>query len=264
MRRLALLLATSVLGAGCTVSTDDDGYSYCVDADRTITVEWPSFRLANGALAGCRDAGVAYVDIYMNDQRVNGPAGGGWNCADGGATITYVPMGNHLVTVEGIASDGATILLRDERTVTPYECGDTLVGMQPSEGTFELAYYFTPVNTCNAGSYMFFSVYDTIAGTIAAQVDEASANPFVYACGAPIQFLLPTGSFSLTRTEESVYSGGAWIPSAANCSATSFGIDPAALSVLEVPLVDSASFCPASAASPASRRAPKAPATTLP
>ncbi|ABC80439.1 hypothetical protein [Anaeromyxobacter dehalogenans] len=264
MRRLALLLAASTLGAGCTVSTDDGGY-YCVDADRTMTIEWPSFLLANGAQADCRGAGVAYVDIYMNDQRVQGPVSGGWNCGDGGATITYVPAGTHLVTVEGIAADGSTILLRDERSVTPYDCGDTRVPVQPAEGTFDLAYSFTPTNVCTAGSYMFFSVYDAIAGTIAAQVDETSANPALYACGDPITFVLPAGAFTLTRTEESVYSGGAWLPTAANCNATSFNVTPAALSTVSVPLADSSAFCPArTAAPPPARRAPKGPATTLP
>lgn len=266
MRRLALLLAASALVAGCTVSTDNGGYS-CVDADRTMTIEWPSFLLANGAQAGCRDAGVAYVDIYMNDQRVQGPVSGGWNCSDGGATITYVPAGTHLVTVEGIASDGSTILLRDERNVTPYDCGDTRVGVQPAEGTFDLAYSFTPTNVCTAGSYMFFSVYDAIAGVVAAQVDEASPNPALYACGDPngIVFTLPAGAFTLTRTEEAVFSGGAWVPTAANCSATNFNVTPAAISTLSVALADSASYCPArTAAPPPARRAPKGPATTLP
>ena len=46
MRRLALLLATSVLGTGCIVHDDRNNLNNPPCFASTITVRWPSFLLA--------------------------------------------------------------------------------------------------------------------------------------------------------------------------------------------------------------------------
>lgn len=208
----------------------------------SITVRWPSFLLADGAVTpSCGVAGVNYVDVFMNDQPVQQ---GGFTCAAGGVTITGVqPRSSSLITVEGVASDGTTILLRDERSVTAASCGDTLVDFQPAEGLFQLAYFFTPVNQCSAGSYIWFSVLDRIANVTAAVADQ-TANPTAYACASTVQFPLPVGSYTLRRVEEVVPAGATWAVTATNCSQTMFNVGAAQASVLSVPLSDSTVFCP--------------------
>ena len=240
MRRLALLLAASLLGTGCIVSDSTPVAPPCYAS--TITVRWPSFLLANGGVTtSCGTAGVTYVDVFLNDQTVQQ---GGFGCDARGVTITTPPAGSSRITVEGVASDGATILLRDELTVAPAACGDVVVDAQPAEGTLELDYAFTPVNVCTAGgSYMWFSVYDQIAGLVTAVADE-TANATRYVCGDPIRFPMPAGPYTLQRMEEVVPSAGTYLPSAANCNATTFSVGRASDSVVSVALADSGSLCP--------------------
>ncbi len=241
MRRLALLLAVgSFAGTGCIVSNDSTTPPPCFAS--TITVRWPSFMLANGGVTtSCQTAGVTYVDVFMNDQPVQQ---GGFACGAGGTTITNPPAANSLITVEGVAADGTTILLRDELNVAPSACGDVVVDAQPAEGTLELAYSFTPVNVCTSGgSYIWFSVYDPIAKAITAVADE-TANPTTYVCGDTIAFPMPAGPYTLRRIEEVVPSGGTYVASATNCNPTSLSVSGGTQSVVNVALADSATLCP--------------------
>ncbi len=239
MRRLALLLATSVLGTGCIVHDDSSSNPPCFAS--TITVRWPSFQLASGGVTpSCATAGVSYVDVYMNDQPVKQE---GFACGAGGVTITNVPAGSARITVEGVAADGTTILLRDELTVSPAACGDVLVDAQPAEGTLQLAYSFTPNVCTDGGSYIWFSVYDQIARVVSAVADE-TANTTSYLCGDPIRFVVPAGAYTLQRIEEAVPSGGSYLASARNCNPTTFSVDRAAESIVTVALADASAFCP--------------------
>lgn len=243
MKRLALLLATSVLGTGC-YSSSDHRYVPPPGCDpSTITVQWPSFLLANGAVtASCATAGVPYVDVFMDDQSVQA---NGFACSAGGVTITNVQPGTtHSITVEGVASDGVTILLRDDFSVTAASCGDRLVDAQPAEGTFELAYFFAPVNQCSpGGSYIWFSVHDQLANVTAAVADE-TANTTAYACPATIRFPLPVGGYTVQRVEEVVPSGGGYAATATHCAATAFDVAAATQSLVSVGLADSTALCP--------------------
>lgn len=239
MRRLALLLATSVLGAGCYSSNDGGYYVPPPGCDPvTITARWPSFKLVNGAVtSSCGVAGVSSVEVFLNDVSVQRLA-----CGAGGLTITGVTPGQNIVTVEGLDSAG-TILLRDDLTVTAASCGDTLVDTQPAEGLFDLNYYFTPVNQCSPGSYIWFSVHDQLANVTAALVDETHSTTS-YACPATISFPLPVGRYTIQRVEEVVPAGASWAATATNCSPTTFDIAGALSSTVTVPLTDSNVFCP--------------------
>ncbi|BDG04319.1 hypothetical protein [Anaeromyxobacter oryzae] len=249
MRRLALLLAASVLGTGCIVTNDTCN-------SRTVSVGWPSFLLANGVeTTSCSAAGVRFVDVFMDDAPV-----GEFDCTQGGVSVLDVPSGSHRFTVEGL-DPAKTILLRDEPTVSGSGCGEQFVNSRPAEGTVTLDYTFTPTNVCTAGgSYIWFSMFDQIANTVAAVADE-TANTTAYVCGTPISFPMPVGPFTLQRVEEVVPSAGAYVPTATNCTATSFSVNAATESVLAVALVDGNTFCPAAAAPAGTGRA-KALATT--
>ncbi len=236
MRRLALLLAASFMGTGCIVSNDHTSSCY----PSSITVRWPSFLLANGGVTpSCGTAGVTSVDVFLNDAPVqqNIP------CGTGGLTITNPPAGSVRITVEGVAADG-TILLRDEPVVAAAACGDVIVDAQPAEGTLQLAYSFTPVNVCTSGgSYIWFSVYDQIAGVVTAVADE-TANTTAYVCGDTIAFAMPVGPYTLRRIEEVVASGSTYLASATNCNPTSFSVSGGTQAVVDVALADSTALCP--------------------
>jgi hypothetical protein len=251
MRRLALLLAASVLGTGCIVT--HDGSNTC--APRTVSIGWPTFLLANGAeTPSCSAAGVRFVDVFMDDAPV-----GEFDCTQGGVSVVDVPTGSHRFTVEGLdgqAANGGIILLRDELVVSSGVCGEQIVTSRPAEGTLDVSYSFASANVCNPGSFMWFSVFDEIAGKVGAVADE-TANTTSFACGGPITFVLPAGAYTLDRIEEVTPSPGGLVPTANNCSRTSFTIEPAFTSTVLVTLADSNTLCPASAATqPRTTRAP--------
>lgn len=231
MRRLALLLAAaSFAGTGCVVSDTCDG--------GTLTVEWPSFLLANGDVtSSCTAAGVSYVDVYLDGK----PVQARFSCADGGAVIAGVQSTSQLVTVEALDASGA-IVLRDEQQVGTDRCGDRLARFQPAEGALTLDYHFTPSDVCTAGaSYIWFSVYDEIVGDVAARADE-SANTTLYSCSTaasyplpvPITFRLPAGSYTLERIEEAVPSGGVYVVNGSYCSPIRFPVAGGAERVVTV------------------------------
>jgi hypothetical protein len=243
MRRLALLLAASVLGTGCIVSHDNTCTS-------TVSIGWPTFLLANGAQTpSCTAAGVSFVDVFMDDLPV-----GEFDCAQGGVSVLDVPSGTHRFTVEGLdapAASGGVILLRDERIVTSSACGEQIVTSTPAEGTLVIDYSFASSNVCNPGSLMWFSVFDEIAGKVAAVADE-TANTTSFRCGIDaISFVLPAGAYTLDRIEEVTPTpppNGPLVPTANNCSPTTFTVEPVTVTSVPVVLADSISntLCPAS------------------
>jgi hypothetical protein len=230
MKRLFVLLAASTMGTGCVVSDTCDF--------RTVSIGWPSFELANGSITtSCLTAGVNTVDVYMDGDLVGNLA-----CGAGGVNVVDVPAGHHTFTVEGL--DGSTIALRDEFGTSGNGCGTLVVDTQPAEGTFELAYSFTPSNVCTTGgSYIWFAVRDDVLGSVTAGVDETSADPSFYLCGDAIRFALPKGPYTLLRTEEVTYNG-AYHAAAVNCSPNPFDIFAGTDSVVSSAMADSAALCP--------------------
>jgi hypothetical protein len=230
MKRLFVLLAVSTMGTGCVVSDTCDF--------RTVSIGWPSFELADGGVTtSCLTAGVNSVDVYMDGDLVGNLA-----CTAGGVNVLDVPAGSHTFTVEAL--DGSTIVLRDEFSTSGNGCGTLVVDTQPAEGTFELAYSFTPSNVCTTGgSYIWFAVRDDVLGQVTAGVDENSSDPSFYLCGDTIRFALPKGPYTLLRAEEATYNG-TYHAAAVNCSPKAFDIFAATKSVVATALADSASFCP--------------------
>lgn len=230
MNRLFVLLAASTLGTGCVVSDTCDF--------RTVSIGWPSFALANGSITtSCATAGIDTVDVFMDSDFV-----GNLDCTAGGVNVVDVPAGSHTFTVEAL--DGSTIALRDEFGIGGSGCGTVLRDTQPGEGTFELAYSFTPVNECTpGGSYIWFSLRDDVLGEVVVAVDETSANPGLYLCGDDIRFALPNGPYTLLRTEEATFNG-TYHAAAVNCSAKAFDIFSGTDSIVSAAMADSAAFCP--------------------
>jgi hypothetical protein len=192
---------------------------------------------------------VSAIDVYMNDVSV-----ARWSCTDGGATITYVPFAQHLVTVEGVDSSNV-IRLRHEFNVSPYECGDTLVTAQPAEGTVGFGYAFSSGGTCMAGSRIDVWVDDWTLGYRGVNGLTSWSLP----CGDPIDVWLPEGDYTLVGVEE--VTGGA--VTASWCGSTDFSVvGGRSGSLPSVILADGAGQCPFSP--PATRTRSKGPATTLP
>lgn len=238
MRRLALLLATTVLGTGCVVENDD------CDLGGTLTVEWPQLQLADGSItARCDVAGVTHVDVYLNGEAVQTR----FTCADKGAVITNVASGSYLLTVEAVDATGR-IVLRDEVQVATDRCGDRLVQVQPSEGFVELAYSFVNDGTCitPGPSYLWFSVFDAVVGAPSVRIDESSplGDQLLYACGDQrgIVFALPSGPYDLDWIEERQYPG--FLVTGTNCNRASFSIAAGQRTVLATTLADAQTACP--------------------
>jgi hypothetical protein len=244
MRRVLLLAATALLGSGCIVNND------CVG--RTITVQWGTvrsgalvdvFTAGDGSLLSCSQAGVAFVDIFMNGTPVDR-----WNCTDGGATITNVASGSYTLTVEGVEA-GGRIAFRDEFPVNSTACGDQLVQAQPGEGWLDVNYAFQGGGSCAANpSYLWFSMHDDVASAVVAQVDQGSA-PTQYQCGVYANpptsippnalFLpLPAGRYTLSWIEERIPVTGGFALAGAYCSPTPFTVQAGIVNYVPVTLAN--------------------------
>jgi hypothetical protein len=184
-------------------------------APRTLTVEWSGFTGGDGYARGCVAAGVASVDVYLDGAYVST-----WPCTDGGAVITGVASGAHSLDVEGLESSGR-IAYRDELPATVGSCGDSLYQAAPAEGFVDVNYAFpyggSCVGTLATPSYMWFSVFDQVAGAVAAEVSERTlpvADQKLYWCGVyandpdpavaahALFFPLPAGTYRMRWIEE--------------------------------------------------------------
>jgi hypothetical protein len=236
MKRLALVLAVTVLGTGCIV-VDDGPPPPC---GRSVTVDWSGFLTADGVVLGsCAAAGVSVVDVYANDVGV-----GSFDCSGPPRTISLAPGANR-VTVEGLDASGA-ILYRDEVSVNASVCGSQgTVVAQPAEGRVEVAYSFYPTNACFSPgpSFLWVRVRDDLTGAIAA--DSAMA-PEQYVCPATLTFRLAAGGYTLLSTEETIRSSvpGRYEVVARDCTSRLLTVGPALTTTVPATLVDAAAACP--------------------
>jgi len=234
MNRLFLLLAASVLGTGCMDICDA----------RTVSVGWPSFQLADGTVtSSCTQAHVSTVNIYLDGQAVTSLP-----CDSGGVDVDGVPNdGDHLFTVEAIDTTTGGITFRDQVDVSDSNCRNLLEDTQPSQGTFVLNFSLSP-NLCASAtdSYIWFTIMDDIANqTIAV---DGSDTPQAWPCGGgtsttPVapSFPLASGSYTLERTEEVLYSSSTPTELAGNCSAADFDMSGATQTEVDAPLTDGVS-----------------------
>ncbi len=212
MKRIAFAAAAALLGTGC-ISSSTTTNPPC---DPTISVSW-AFQLWDGsAPTGCAGAGVSLVDVYVDGSFVDT-----WPCAAGGATIA-VASGAHSVLLEGIDAQNR-IAYRDSMSgIATNGCGDRLVTMTPAEGTANLN-YSAPGGCTSSPCYLWFSVYDEVAGQPAAVINGQSPAGVktLYTYPNDVVIRLPVGSFTLDWLEvvNSTF-GGVSI----SCSATPFDV----------------------------------------
>ncbi len=210
MKRIAFAAAAALLGTGC-ISSSTTTNPPC---DPTISVSW-AFQLYDGsAPTGCTGAGVSLVDVYVDGSFVDT-----WPCTAGSATVAVAP-GTHSVLLEGIDPQNR-IAYRDSTSVGTNGCGDRLVSMTPAEGTANLNY--SAAGCTSSPCYLWFSVYDEVAGQPAAVINGQSPAGVqtLYQYPGDVVIRLPVGSFTLDWMElvNSTF-GGAYI----SCSATPFDV----------------------------------------
>lgn len=202
MKRTALILAAAFLGTGCIV-TDDD---HCDERD--VTVLWSGFAGPNAGDIdmSCETAGAQYVDLFLDGAQVVGPlTDGHFACGDYGVTIVGIGGGSPILTTEGVAADGATILYRDERPVTA-SCGSTSVTVEPASGWVDLQYQFysngslLDPQVCT-GAWLWLSIRDDVAGRVTV-LSDFDFEPNAISCGGPLSLWLPTGPHTLQWMEE--------------------------------------------------------------
>jgi hypothetical protein len=168
----------------------------------TVTLQW-SLQDLNGLSWKCGPAGVSTVDVYINDALVaNRP------CTDYGATIdvSHLAPGPYPVVVEGLGADGYIYDRSLPFDVSVGECGDSYAAPVLGEALLDIAYGFSP-NVCHGG-YMWYALWDEVAGLYISVVDAASgAYRDDYDCPGlvkPLQFSVPFGSYTLAWIQEVV------------------------------------------------------------
>jgi hypothetical protein len=236
MKQTFVFLAAGLLGTGCVVS------DHC--HTHTVWVGWSSFVRATpsgyGTTASC--AGISRIDVYVDGAQSPASA----YCSDNEVAVD-LQSGAHTATVEAIGTDNYP-LLRDQVSFTVFDsCANQSVDTQPSEGVVTLNYDFGGSDCVQGGSYIWFNVYDEIAGLDIAGVNGNSPNPAVYACNASFvpPFALPAGDYTLDWMEEVYYAGGGtYNVSAAHCTPTYFTVTSGVNeSVPSVPLSDTSYAC---------------------
>jgi hypothetical protein len=193
MTRLALVLAAAVLGTGCVVVHDDTA------CDRTVTIDW-AFQNADGAVtASCAGAGVQLVDVWVNGGVVT------FDCFGPPGTVLLAP-GANVITVEGIDAQNR-IAYREDFSFDASSCGDHgTIATTPAEGRINLDYTVSTSPPClNGACFVWFSVWDDIAGQVAATVN-ASVQPTSFPYPDDLVFRLPVGSYTVQFID--VVSGG--------------------------------------------------------
>jgi hypothetical protein len=240
MRKLALVAAALMpLLGGCVASTCDLP---------TVTVHW-QLQDTTGTGWTCTQAGVAFVDVYIGStQPVR------FNCTDyaGSIDVSRIAVGTYSTTVEGIASDGVTILDR-ARPFNVYvgDCGDHSYYPVLGEGLLNIDYHFAPVDACHGGS-MWFALYDEVAQNYISAVDPSSTNYWkaYYACystsgGTPLEFSVPFGSYTLAWIQEVQNPTTSPNPAWQACVQAPLDVNGSGTTFLPVTLSAYAGTCPA-------------------
>jgi hypothetical protein len=162
MRSFALAFAAALAtlaGTGC-------GSSSC---DQTLTIPW-QLTDPSGHVWSCANAGVAFVDVYVNGVlQVNAAP-----CSNASATIFGVPNDTHEVVVEGLDA-GLHILDRDE-FITSAGCGGFTYPASAGEGVLNLDYHFTPADACGGATSMWYRVTDVIANQVIDEIGSSSGS----------------------------------------------------------------------------------------
>jgi hypothetical protein len=226
MKPLALALAVTVLGSGCIV-VDDDGPAPCAS---DLALDW-DFQLFDASVAGCFDAAVEWVDVWVDGQLVDT-----FDCYAGGGTV-WGPAGS-AVTVEGVEANGR-IAFRDWLTA-PGGCGTRFASTRPAEGIANLN-YSAPGGCTSSPCYLWYAVFDYEANGYTAVIDQSSpaAVKTLHPYPNDVEILLPVGSHRLDWME---LVGSSFFGEAMTCSAA--GFDVAAASVTTVPATLSAACVP--------------------
>jgi hypothetical protein len=230
MRNLALLSAALLpLLGGCVSNTCD--YP-------TATIRWQLQRF-DGAPRGCLaapgslDPDITFVDIYVgNSQPLS------FRCSDGAASLDmsgYQP-GSYPVTVEAVDA-GGEIYYRDLFRISVSDCGgDTNLAVL-GEGLLNLDYHFgapgTAADVCygSGSGSIWFDLLDEVTGRPITNITTATstASPSWrdhYACGDPVQFAVPFGTYTLRGIQEVVAPlTSAPLSVAESCSPTSATVD---------------------------------------
>jgi hypothetical protein len=167
----------------------------------TLTVAW-SFALADGTRgAGCLDAGVAEVSLWIDGQA----AGLGMDCAQGAATFSGLSAGSHTFTIQGLSAGGAATH-QTWGSLAVDGCGETRVVLQPGAGLLRLDYAtstgdcFGPGRPTDELGYVWFQLVDRSTGAVASTVN-ASQTPVLLPCRtgtqAQVNVPLPWGLYQL-------------------------------------------------------------------
>ena len=128
------------------------------------------FQLADGSVTpSCAVAGVAYVDVFMNDAPVQR-----YDCDDGGATITDVDAASYLLTVEGVDErpDPAPRRAAGRRRPLRRSAGPVPAFRGVRRAELRVREHGTCITP--GPSYLWFSIFDQVANATTVQIDQAS------------------------------------------------------------------------------------------
>jgi hypothetical protein len=232
MKRLAIVLAAILPVTGCFSGT----------CHPTVTVDWPSFLLADGSTTGCGGAGVSTIDVWVNNSLA-----GSFAC--NGPPAAVHAAGADVITVE--ARDSTNVIrYRDWFTVGSDGCGNLgTANAQPAEGTVDVNYTFSPTNACYSPgpSFVWVYVHDDIANEIAADSSAAPEVGDVCGVNAPLTFRLPVGDYTLAHAHEMIRGGGGtYAVVGRDCNARGFSVTnpPTTHATVSPVLVDASATCP--------------------
>lgn len=235
MKRLLVLSIASMLGTGCVVSNT---------CDRVVRFTWSEFLLADGSPGfTCSTATFDGTPVQFVDIFVDGGFATSANCTRGFADVSGIGGGSHSVTLEGVASDGKTVLTRDEFFFdAPSDCVDTAVDSTPAEGFVDLNYHFVNggVDACVAGSELWLHITDTLANVPAYNL---ASHGSARACsGHLLELPIAAGTYRFDWMEEHLVSNGSLQSS--ECTPQSFEVGRATTTPVPVTMDVNGSTCP--------------------
>ncbi len=249
MKRAILILAAALIGTtgGCTTRRCDPG---------TLTLYW-TFTDAAGVTRGCAGSGVSNVRITI-DRVVQLDQSGSalFACqpfADGveGIQLTDFVTATHDVQVEGLDANQQQLYLA-QTSVRTNGCGDTTVPLvlPAVQGTLQVSYSISPVNTCPTASFVWYSITDLTTNTVFSTVDALN-TPRFFVCGDLIVFdAVPFGPYRLDFIQTVVSTGNPsspWLAVDGNCTPQTvnhLGNDAITVTLYEIGQPGDPSNCP--------------------